>query len=262
MDGVGNIMIQLSKRLQTVADYITTGHRLADIGSDHALLPVYAVQSGKVPLAVAGELNKGPWQAACQQVANAGLSASIDVRRGNGLEVIEALEADTITICGMGGALICAILEAGHQQGKLEGVKELILQPNIGEDAVRIWLLEHNWLLQDESIVEEDGKIYEVLHAVSSKQAKQQNDKLYKGEGLPFAEPINRAILLRMGPYLLQKKDPELKRKWLAELEKLDYIAASLTQSEQESARFKLASVKQDQKLIKEVLEWLYTVKL
>lgn len=262
MDGVGNIMIQLSKRLQTVADYITEGHRLADIGSDHALLPVYAVQSGKVPQAIAGELNKGPWQAACQQVANADLTGSIDVRRGDGLQVLQPLEADTVTICGMGGALISTILSEGQKAGKLEGVKELVLQPNIGEDAVRIWLLEHDWLLQDETIIEEDGKIYEILHAVRSEQAQQFNEKLYLGEGLlNYAEPINRAILLRMGPHLLRKKSDVLKQKWQAELEKLDYIIASLSQSELDSAKTKLASVKQDQKLIKEVLEWLFTVK-
>lgn len=93
-------------------------------------------------------------------------------------------------------------------------------------------------------------------------QAQEFNEKLYRGEGLlSYAEPINRAILLRMGPYLLRKKDEVLKQKWQAELEKLDYIIVSLSQSELDSAKTKLASVKQDQQLIKEVLEWLFTVK-
>ena len=262
MDGVGNLMIQLSKRLQTVADYIIEGHRLADIGSDHALLPVYAVQSGKTPQAIAGELNQGPWQAACQGVANANLTAQIDVRRGNGLQVLQPREADTVTICGMGGALIRTILETGSAEGKLEGVKQLILQPNVGEDTVRVWLLENDWMLKDESILEEDGKIYEVLHAVKGDEAKSYNERLYEGkELLPYPAEINRAILLRMGPHLLRKKDEVLKEKWHSELEKLQYIIDSLSQSQLDSAKSKLAAIKQDHKLITEVLQWLFTVK-
>lgn len=263
MDGVGNLMIQLSKRLQTVADYITTGNRVADIGSDHAQLPVYLIQSGKSAFAVAGEVNEGPWQAACKQIENANLTRQISARKGNGLEVVQPNEVDTVTICGMGGALISTILGQGDQQGKLEGVKELVLQPNIGEDAVRVWLREHDWVLQDEAIVEEDGKIYEVLYAKKKQRADELNQKLYTGSelGLPYPAPVTNAILMRMGPYLLQKKGPVLLKKWETEMEKLDHIIASLSQSQLDSAKAKLAAVKQDQTLIKEVLRWLYTDK-
>jgi len=263
MDGVGNLMIQLSQRLQTVAQYITKGHRMADIGSDHAMLPVYLVQHHICSFAIAGEINEGPWQAASKQIANANLSDAIVARRGNGLEVIAPHEVDTITICGMGGALISTILEQGYAQGKLEGVKELVLQPNIGEDAVRAWLLKHNWALQDESILEEDGKIYEVLYAKKIDGAKEWNEQLYNDNqlALPYAEPIRKALALRIGPYLLKKRDDVLRKKWLAESDKLDYIISSLSQSDLNSAKAKLASVKQDQQLIKEVLEWLYTDK-
>ena len=256
-------MIQLSQRLQTVAQYITKGHRVADIGSDHAMLPVYLVQHHISSFAIAGEINEGPWQAASKQIESANLSDVIVARRGNGLEVIAPQEVDTITICGMGGALISSILEQGYEQGKLEGVKELVLQPNVGEDAVRSWLLAHHWALQDESIVEEDGKIYEVLYAKRIEAVKEWNEQLYSGDqlALPYAKPIREAIALRMGPYLLKKRDDILRKKWLAEIEKLDYIIASLSQSELNSAKAKLASVKQDQQLIKEVLEWLYTDK-
>lgn len=263
MDGVGNLMIQLSQRLQTVAQYITKGHRVADIGSDHAMLPVYLVQQQICSFAIAGEINEGPWQAASRQIANANLSDVITARRGNGLEVVAPGEVDTITICGMGGALISTILDEGYAKGKLEGVKELVLQPNVGEDAVRIWLLEHHWALLDEAILEEDGKLYEVLYAKKIDDTKQWNEQLYSGSqlALPYAEPIRKALLLRMGPYLLKKRDDILRKKWLAESEKLNYIIASLSQSELSSAKAKLASVKQDQQLIKEVLEWLYTDK-
>jgi len=263
MDGVGNLMIQLSQRLQTVAHYISTGHRVADIGSDHAMLPVYLVQQKICPFAIAGELNEGPWQAATKQIAHANLSSTIEARRGNGLEVIAPHEVDSITICGMGGALISTILEEGYRQGKLEGVTELVLQPNVGEDAVRAWLIEHDWALMDETILEEDGKIYEVLHAQKIAGAKEWNKQLFSVDELsfPYAEPIREALALRMGPYLLKKQGGVLHKKWLAEIEKLDYIIASLSQSELSQTKAKLAAVKQDQQLIREVLKWLYTDK-
>lgn len=263
MDGVGTLMIQLSKRLQTVANYISNEHKLADIGSDHALLPVYLVQSGKCPSAIAGELNEGPWLAAKKQISSAGLSEKIEARRGNGLAVIEPNEVDSISICGMGGALMCEILEAGRIAGKLEGVKELVLQPNVGEDLVRKWLVTNNWLLQAESILEEDGKIYEVLHAIAAPNAKQYNKELYSGAhlSLPYTEMITEAILLKMGPRLMPKRESVLNQKWQAELQKLDYIIASLQQSDLQSAKEKRHVIENEKKLIMEVLQWLFTDK-
>jgi len=263
MDGVGNLMIQLSKRLQTVANYITAGNKVADIGSDHALLPVYLIQSAKCPSAIAGELNEGPWQAARKQIANAGLSEKIDARRGNGLAVITANEVDTITICGMGGVLMSDILEEGRQGGKLEGVKELVLQPNVGEDTVRRWLVHNHWALMDEIIIEEDGKIYEVLHAIKSDGAQQHNNQLFSGAHMsfPISETENETIMFRMGPHLLPKRDKVLLKKWKSELQKLDYIMTSLQQSSLDSAKTKLESTEQEKKKIAEVLEWLFTDK-
>lgn len=260
MDGVGNIMIQLSKRLQTVADYITAGNIVADIGSDHALLPVYLLQSGKVPSAIAGELNEGPWLAAKRQVANANLQEKIDARRGNGLAVIQPNEVDTISICGMGGALMTEILEEGRIAGKLEGVKELVLQPNVGEDIVRKWLVTHQWLLKDESILEEDGKIYEVLHAIASPEAESHNAQLFSGLtlSLPYAAAVNEAVLYKMGPHLMPKRDKVLYKKWQNELDKLAYIIRSLQQSNLEAAIEKRKATEAEKEQLTEVLQWLF----
>ena len=92
--------MKLSNRLQQIHDQIPEGSRMADIGSDHALLPVAAIRSGKAVSAVAGEVNSGPYEAASKQVSDAGLEAQITVRRGDGLDVITAGEVDVITIAG------------------------------------------------------------------------------------------------------------------------------------------------------------------
>ncbi|GKU79699.1 class I SAM-dependent methyltransferase [Paenibacillus sp. L3-i20] len=256
-------MIKLSKRLQTIADYITPSNRVADIGSDHALLPVYLLQSGKCPSAIAGELNLGPMLAAKKQAADAGLSDRLEVRQGDGLAVLAPDEADTVTIAGMGGSLMSDILEAGYTSGKLEGVKELVLQPNVGEDAVRIWLLNRGWLLKDETILEEDGKIYEVIHAVLSDDAEKQNEVIYDGSflQLDLEKPTLTALLIRMGPYLLRRPHEALVKKWRSELQKLEWICKQLSGSELPESAVKRDQFQAEMKLIEGVLNCLQTDK-
>lgn len=192
---------KLSKRLETVAKYIPSGYRLADIGSDHAYLPCYIVQKGTVPFAIAGEVVEGPFQSAKGQVESLALINKISVRKGDGLEVIEKGEVDCITIAGMGGPLIASILEKG--KSKLSDVKRLILQPNISAISIREWLLKNGWELIAEEIVEEDGKIYEILIA-------EQGDALK-------SEHQNNDKALLLGPFLLKECSPIFKRKWIAE---------------------------------------------
>ena len=90
--------LQLSNRLATVAKYIEKGNFLADIGSDHAYLPVYCVQREKVKKAIAGEVVKGPFESARNTVSQYGLSHQIDVRLGDGLDVLKDDMVDSITI--------------------------------------------------------------------------------------------------------------------------------------------------------------------
>ena len=105
---------QLSKRLATVGDLIPRGSRLADIGSDHAYLPVALMLENKLSFAVAGEVVEGPYQSAKTQVSKSNLTDKIIVRLANGLDAIEPEDQiDVISICGMGGTLIRDILEAG-----------------------------------------------------------------------------------------------------------------------------------------------------
>ncbi|WP_270172261.1 tRNA (adenine(22)-N(1))-methyltransferase [Paenibacillus sp. SYP-B4298] len=257
-------MITLSKRLDTIASLVSSQHRVADIGSDHALLPVYLLQSGKCPAAIAGELNEGPYKAACRQVAAAGLQQKIQVRQGNGLDVLHQSEADTITIAGMGGGLIRDILESGRAAGKLEGVRELVLQPNVGEELVRRWLVAHHWVLQAERIVLEDGKIYEIMHATSAKdvqEAAEANGKLYH-PGFweqTYGQQLRPDLVYMMGPWLMRQPDAVWSRKWQGELAKLEHIQSQLSRSDLPESREKLVQLQQDMNEIKEVLACLQT---
>ncbi|MCQ4503552.1 tRNA (adenine(22)-N(1))-methyltransferase TrmK, partial [Vibrio parahaemolyticus] len=116
--------------------------------------------------AVAGEVVKGPYESAKKQVQKNGLEKRIVVRLANGLDAIEPTDQiNAITIAGMGGALIRDILEAGAKQHRLTGKERLILQPNIGEQAVRKWLQDNHYQIIAEEILEENKKIYEIIVA-------------------------------------------------------------------------------------------------
>ncbi|OTA40317.1 MAG: hypothetical protein A6D92_19525, partial [Symbiobacterium thermophilum] len=154
-------MIPLPPRLAAVARHVPPGRPFADIGTDHAYLPVHLVQSGRVPRAVAGDVRPGPLQAARATVAAAGLTDRIDVRLGSGLTVLAPGEAACVAICGMGGPLIARILA----EGPLTGVERLVLQPMGGEAQLRRWLAESGWRLVAEEIVADGGRLYPVLVA-------------------------------------------------------------------------------------------------
>lgn len=203
---------KLSRRLETVVKYIPEGSRIADIGSDHAYLPCHVVGTGLVPFAIAGEVVEGPYQSARKQVESEGLTECVVVRKGDGLEVISPGEVDCITIAGMGGALIASILDEGKE--KLKDVKRLILQPNISAISIRTWLLNNGWQLIAEEILEEDGKIYEVLVAEQG-----DSTRLYR-------EKMETSLLL--GPFLSKAKSKIFIKKWTGEKDNWNRILENL----------------------------------
>lgn len=248
--------MKLSARLQQICDQLLPGCRFADIGSDHALLPVAAILSGQAASAVAGEVNEGPYEAAKRQVAQSGLHSTISVRKGNGLEVIAPEEVQVITIAGMGGALIVSILSQGIS--KLNGVQRLILQPNVGEDLVRRWLLDEGWYLSAEHILEEDGKIYEILTADRLDEAASLNRELYQDRIIPgCSQVLNEERLLLMGPRLSESPAPVFFDKWESEISKLMKVHSQIAKSELEASRVKQEEMRVQIEEWKEVLSCL-----
>lgn len=155
-------MQKLSKRLQAAADFVTTGSRAADIGTDHGFLPIYLIQSGKSPQAVAMDLRKGPLERALEHIAAAGLEAQIQVRLSDGLRELKKGEADSVIITGMGGLTIIHILD--EAQGMLADFREIILEPQSDIAKVRGYVRQHQMYIDKEELVCEAGKFYPVLH--------------------------------------------------------------------------------------------------
>ncbi|MGE7119828.1 tRNA (adenine(22)-N(1))-methyltransferase [Peribacillus sp. NPDC046944] len=230
---------KLSKRLENVALHIPKGSILADIGSDHAYLPCYAVSNGLCDRAIAGEVVEGPYQSALKQVKGTRLEDLIEVRKGDGLEVLKPDEATCVTIAGMGGTLIASILENGKK--KLGKVERLILQPNVGALNVRNWLIDNGWELIDEDILEEDGKIYEILIAK-------------KGDPLqPYHE--NKQVGLMFGPFLLKKFSDTFIKKWQHEKAHFERIIEQLDASGRSGLETKRKEMEVQISFIEEVLK-------
>ncbi|MFY9944954.1 MAG: class I SAM-dependent methyltransferase [Exiguobacterium chiriqhucha] len=214
--------VTLDRRLKQVVDFIPKGSVVADIGSDHAYVPCYLVQQGIVNRAIAGEVNRGPMEAAKAQVALIGATEQIDVRLGDGLAVLESDEATCISICGMGGSLIRSILESGRD--KLGAVERLVLQPNVDGQHVREWLLDAGFVLIAESIVEENDKVYEILVGERGTETRYSSDE------------TERAWQLMFGPYLLETRPEAFKLKWGREADKLDYVLGQMAEGAQTEA--------------------------
>ena len=205
-------MLAINKRLQLVAEYVEN-RRLADIGSDHAYLPIYLAKNNKIDYAVAGEIVEGPHKVSIKNVREEGLVGTIDCRKAAGLDAIELSDnIEVITICGMGGKLIADILEKGKE--KLANKPNLVLQPNVGENFVREKLQELGYEITAENIIEEDGHIYEIIVAKVGEMKLTEEEKVF-------------------GKYLLKEKNDFFIKKQKLELNKIEYILSQLQKAKE-----------------------------
>ncbi len=152
----------INRRLKAVSEFVRQGSVLADIGTDHAYLPVYLVSNGVCSRAIAADINRGPLRRAEQNIASAGLSESIETRLTDGLSGLDGLGITDIAICGMGGELIAKILKDAPFTAS-KNIR-LILQPMTKSDFLRSFLLSHGYDIKNEAIVKDD-RIYQIICA-------------------------------------------------------------------------------------------------
>ena len=156
-------MQTLDKRLSAVAALVRQGSRLADIGTDHAYLPVHLVQAGVCPSAIASDIGAGPLDAARRTVTENGLTSEIALRLGDGLATVSAGEVEDIAIAGMGGETIVMILEAAPWVQN-EDIR-LILQPMTRAEDLRRWLLHNGFAILEEHLIIDGRHLYPVMAA-------------------------------------------------------------------------------------------------
>lgn len=150
-------------RLSLCADFVREGSRLADIGTDHGYLPIELCLSGKIPSALACDINPLPLRSAEENIARFGLSKKIQTRLSDGLGEVAADEVDDVVIAGMGGELIRDILTAAPWVKDEE--KRLVLQPMTHHEDLVEWLYENGFEITAQKAVLDEGKYYTVLSA-------------------------------------------------------------------------------------------------
>ena len=155
--------MELTERLLAAASFVRDGSYLIDVGTDHAYLPIYLAETGKISSATASDINEGPCESARGHIAENGFADKINVVRANGLAGHCARGKTDIVIAGMGGALICEILEKADFI-KQEGVR-LILQPMRNVADVRAYLLGNGFRIVGEALAREEERIYEIICA-------------------------------------------------------------------------------------------------
>ncbi|MCM2462724.1 tRNA (adenine-N(1))-methyltransferase [Pseudomonas sp. CG7] len=196
----------LSMRLERVAAHMPAGAHLADIGSDHAYLPVALLRRGVIATAVAGEVATTPLRAAERTVVENGLEQRISVRLANGLAAIEPEDGITaISLCGMGGETIRDILDSG--KARLSGRERLILQPNGGEQPLRQWLMENGYRILCEELLRENRFYYEIIVAERAGPVAYTAEELYFG---PLQLHTRPPVFLAKWQRLLRQKHKTL----------------------------------------------------
>lgn len=149
------------KRLDTILSLLSPGCRLADIGCDHAYIPVAAVSSGAASFAYASDVREGPLSRARENAEKAGLSDRIVLDLADGLENAEKYAPDTVVIAGMGGELIAGIIDKADFVKK--GGVRLILQPMTCPEKLRRYLLSAGFAITAERLAKEDRRIYQII---------------------------------------------------------------------------------------------------
>ena len=152
---------QLDNRLNLCAEFVRDGVKIADIGTDHAYLPVWLCRIGKCPSAIAADINPDPLKRGKQTIIEANMSELVKTRLSDGLKEIGQNEADDIVIAGMGGELIARILS--DWEFSKDSSKHFILQPMTKAEVLIKWLCDNGYEIIKQDCCIAAKKCYTVL---------------------------------------------------------------------------------------------------
>ena len=205
-------MALLSDRLKAVAGMITPGLAVADIGCDHAYLPIHLAKENISPRIIACDINAGPVERAKENIDDVDLGGRIEVRQGDGLSVLSPGEAGSIVLAGMGGKLMIKILSEGEEI--LSAASELIMEPQSDVAALRHYLQDIGFRIISESMVCDDEKFYPIIKAVHGQM------------------DWDREIYFRYGKILLREENPVLHEFLLIEKQYCSDLLKELSENE------------------------------
>jgi len=224
----------LKGRLKLIYDMIPPCDILSDIGTDHALVPAFALLNGRCKKAIACDIKPGPLERADMTRRKYMLMNSMELRMGSGLEPVREEEADVIVMAGMGGVLITQLILESINIAKKANC--ILLQPMTNRELIRPFLWENGFEIIDEGLACEGGKIYLVISA------------RYTGKRKVNENRIRELI----GDILIKKKDPLLKD-WVKEhIRKQKKAVSGLKRAK---AAFDLEKLEIEERLLKELTE-------
>ena len=227
--------MNLSKRLQAIAGLIQSDS-ITDVGTDHAYLPIYLVESGKINFAVAADIRKGPLSRAEENIREHHLQGSIETCLSDGLSRIIPGKTKGLVIAGMGGLLICSILN--RDPGMADAFPEWVLAPQSDVREVRKRILQFGRRISAECFVEDGGKFYPVIRAE-------------KGD----SEPLTDAEL-EFGPVLLAEKDETLHRYLKKAEDHLTSLLQVLAEKQTEKSLSRTEEIRAELTVIEEALNY------
>ena len=227
--------MKLSNRLEMVVSFVMPVRSAADVGTDHGHVPVELVRRGIVERAYAMDVRKGPLSKAEENIAAAGIKEKIETRLSDGVNKLNAGEADSVIIAGMGGELVIHIMEEGRHVW--DTVKQWVLSPHSEIHKVREWLESNGFAIVKEDMVFEEGKFYTVLDVRPGKQVTGESD----------ARELEKHF--RYGDYLRETKNPVFLDFLKDEEMKLVSLIENLSKQAEHSERAKESLKEVEEKL-------------
>lgn len=182
--------MELTPRLQAIANQIHAGARVADVGTDHGYLPVWLLLNGRIDWAVAADLREGPLNHAKETARHYGTMERMSFRLCDGLTGIDPEEVDTVVIAGMGGETISSILGAAPWT---KGGVALLLQPMTHLAELRLWLQENGYAILNEQIIREGKRLYSIWNVKGGEMPPMSPAELWAGQ--QSREPLRREYL-------------------------------------------------------------------
>lgn len=174
----------MSSRLEMIASFVTQGRGVADIGTDHAILPIILRRRGYKGYIVAGDINEGPLKKAERGLLEAEID-DVELKLCNGLESIDGSRIDTIVVAGMGGDTITGILDRGlydMPEWADRSDYKLILHPVTKPEILRYCLVNNGFRISGENYIEDNGILCQIICAEPGESEKYMDSELYVGK--------------------------------------------------------------------------------
>ena len=156
-------MIPISPRLLCCAAMIE-GQIVCDIGTDHAYLPAYLINSGRCSQVIATDIKPGPLENAAGTLKRYHAENGVRLILSDGFRAVSPKGITDVVIAGMGGESIRDILADPSADFIRKRAVNLVLQPMTRAEILREWLSENGFEIRKETAVK-DTHVYTVMQA-------------------------------------------------------------------------------------------------